>query len=666
MMKKVSVFVIITVGIMAGGRAFAEDAVVAPTARTADQVLSALYINADAPTTIRYHGDDESLGQSGLAHTDGSHYNNSYISSGFGAVHAAAYQNQWQVEWPANTPGATSGVVVKGIAQCTRAKKKNGRSTSDAAFADTNYDMIQNPTTKTEDGERQCWCQMTGVKDSAGVAAPDAASTWLEPSSAAPWVFANTYGSAAPCARNCAYYCAYLVRDYASFRAAVLGFRGLGESTNRPMCGENLISGYAGDFSVPRTANLLAGTYTVAILAADGKQWAVRLRNVSDKSVVTGEALTTAAAALSAGGSTWAVSSDAAAAAAGWLIGPDANNATFTLPAEYIVEIAKLDATSVKKMMLVRGTTAPSAELAENACIVISTNANSDASFSRSRYVLDTVVQLTKRIVSDTINQTAAVAALYTGKQTMPDASNSNDENASCPNFRQCLLIEDDSGTPHWYVIKDPVRDLVLSLKNNKVNSSGETTTTAYAANGYDGTVSGTTDSRYYKGYVAMRQLADSSTSVYTRQFTSAMLNGANGGQYKTLNDQEWAVTWQGNETGTANSFLPGVIYGVSRCAKTKPSSTAAGTDGWNTIENSDPVNDSANIASYVQCYCKMTGVGMDGEITPVKNSSAAPWVFNYTRSSAAICAARCASYCAYNVRGDASFRAAVLGFAAN
>ena len=47
------------------------------------------------------------------------------------------------------------------------------------------------------------------------------------------------------------------------------------------------------------------------------------------------------------------------------------------------------------------------------------------------------------------------------------------------------------------------------------------------------------------------------------------------------------------------------------------------------------------------------------------KNSSRAPWVFASASSSAANCASNCARYCAVNVRGSASFRSAVLGFAA-
>ena len=295
--------------------------------------------------------------------------------------------------------------------------------------------------------------------------------------------------------------------------------------------------------------------------------------------------------------------------------------------------------------------------IATNA-IKIATTAYNSARFSPVVNDLNTTIATIRDVVTNTINQTAAIADLQATKQTRPADDYTDETNTeNCPKFRQCLLVEDDNGTPHWYLIKDPVRDLVKSLRDNKINSDGETTTTAYAANG-------TTNSRYYKGYPAMRKLADGSTSVNTRQFGAALTGGDNGGQYKTLSDQEWAVTWNGNETGTAGSFLPGVIYGISRCSKVKPSSTAVGTEGWTTIENSDPVNDAENIQSYLQCYCKMTGVGVDGEFTPVRDSSRAPWVFTYTNGSAADCADYCAADCASDVRLDASVRSAVLGWA--
>ena len=284
--------------------------------------------------------------------------------------------------------------------------------------------------------------------------------------------------------------------------------------------------------------------------------------------------------------------------------------------------------------------------------IKIATTAYNAAAFAPVEAALETAVDTIKDVVANTIVQADAIQNLQDTKQTMPDASGTN---GTCPRFRQCLLIETANGTPQWFQIADPVHDLISSLKNNKVNSSGETTQTEYAANGKTDP-----DSQYYKGYPAMRQLADGETYVYTRQFADANLSG---GQYKTLAPQEWAVTWDGNETGTANSFLPGVIYGTSRCTKTKPESTAVGTPGWTTVENSDPVNDSANIQDYKYCYCKMMGVGMDGDITPVKNSNQAPWVYRSTFYSAAHCATSCANGCASYVRDDASFRQSLMNW---
>jgi len=302
--------------------------------------------------------------------------------------------------------------------------------------------------------------------------------------------------------------------------------------------------------------------------------------------------------------------------------------------------------------------------------IKIATTAYNAAAFAPVEEALENAVTTIKDVVANTIVQADAIQNLQDTKQTMPDASGTN---GTCPRFRQCLLIETASGTPQWFQIADPVHDLVLSLKNNKVNSSGENTSTAFAANGYDGT-NNTTDSRYYKGYPEMRlKSAAQSSSVYTRQFSSTLLNGTNGGQYKTLGDQEWAVTWDGDETGTQNSFLPGVIYGTSRCVKASeaPTTTYAakvnpGTAGWTLVENSDALNDLENIDSYVKCYCKMIGVGLDGMITPVRDSSAVPWVFNNMpgNGSGGDCAYSCAFDCANNFRANASFRQAVMGWA--
>ena len=305
--------------------------------------------------------------------------------------------------------------------------------------------------------------------------------------------------------------------------------------------------------------------------------------------------------------------------------------------------------------------------------IKIATTAYNAAAFAPVEAALETAVDTIKDVVANTIVQADAIQNLQDTKQTMPDASGTN---GTCPKFRQCLLIETASGTPQWFQIADPVHDLVLSLKNNKIDNSGVVQTTpnggTFAANGYDGT-NGTTDSRYFNGYPAMLlQTSAQSSPVSARQFSYTLLHDQNlGGQYKILDEQEWAVTWDGAETGTADSFLPGVIYGTSRCVKTSeaPTTTFAtkvnpDTTGWTTVENSDALNDLENIEQYKSCFCKMTGVGLDGMITPVKNSSQAPWVFYDTLGSAGRCASHCATYCAYYVRGNASFRNSIMGWA--
>ena len=292
--------------------------------------------------------------------------------------------------------------------------------------------------------------------------------------------------------------------------------------------------------------------------------------------------------------------------------------------------------------------------------IKIATTAYNDAAFAPVEVALESAVTTIKDVVANTIVQADAIQNLQDAKQTRPDAE--------CPKFRQCLLIETANGTPQWFQIADPVHDLVLSLKNNKVNSSGETTEGTFAANGYDGT-NGTTDSRYFRGYQSMQlQTVYGDTPAYTHLFSSTLLNDPNlGGQYKILNEQEWAVTWNGDETGTADSFLPGVIYGTSRCvrASQNPSGTQLpGSAGWTLIENSEPLNDLTNIEDYKSCWCKMTGVGLDGAITPVRDSSRAPWSNSFVYETAGLCAHNCAYDCADFVRNYTSFRQAIMGWA--
>ena len=82
--------------------------------------------------------------------------------------------------------------------------------------------------------------------------------------------------------------------------------------------------------------------------------------------------------------------------------------------------------------------------------IKIATTKYNTNAFSSVVTALSNAVDTIKTVVANTINQATAVANLQSGKQTMPDSTATN---GTCPNYKQCLLVEDADGTPHWYEI---------------------------------------------------------------------------------------------------------------------------------------------------------------------------------------------------------------------
>ncbi len=77
--------------------------------------------------------------------------------------------------------------------------------------------------------------------------------------------------------------------------------------------------------------------------------------------------------------------------------------------------------------------------------IKIATTAYNSARFSPVVTELNDTIATIRDVVTNTINQTAAIADLQTTKQTRPDEN--------CPAGKKCLLVEDDAGQPHWYEI---------------------------------------------------------------------------------------------------------------------------------------------------------------------------------------------------------------------
>ena len=77
--------------------------------------------------------------------------------------------------------------------------------------------------------------------------------------------------------------------------------------------------------------------------------------------------------------------------------------------------------------------------------IKIATTAYNSARFSPVVTELNDTIATIRSVVTNTINQTKAIADLQATKQTRP--------NETCPAGKKCLLVEDNDGTPHWYEI---------------------------------------------------------------------------------------------------------------------------------------------------------------------------------------------------------------------
>ncbi|MBQ7245033.1 MAG: hypothetical protein IJS34_01530, partial [Alphaproteobacteria bacterium] len=77
--------------------------------------------------------------------------------------------------------------------------------------------------------------------------------------------------------------------------------------------------------------------------------------------------------------------------------------------------------------------------------IKIATTAYNAARFSPVVTELNNTIATIRSVVTNTINQTKAIADLQATKQTRPDET--------CPAGKKCLLVEDDAGQPHWYEI---------------------------------------------------------------------------------------------------------------------------------------------------------------------------------------------------------------------
>ena len=77
--------------------------------------------------------------------------------------------------------------------------------------------------------------------------------------------------------------------------------------------------------------------------------------------------------------------------------------------------------------------------------IKIATTKYSKAQFAPVENDLNDAVAAVDTVVTQTMTQAQAIDQIATSKQTRPDET--------CPVGKNCLLVEDEQGVPHWYVI---------------------------------------------------------------------------------------------------------------------------------------------------------------------------------------------------------------------
>jgi len=109
------------------------------------------------------------------------------------------------------------------------------------------------------------------------------------------------------------------------------------------------------------------------------------------------------------------------------------------------VQVATAPANAAYIKLGIMTTRQPDFKLCESDPIKIATTAYNSARFSPVVTELNDTIATIRSVVTNTINQTAAIADLQATKQTRPDEN--------CPAGKKCLLVEDDAGQPHWYEI---------------------------------------------------------------------------------------------------------------------------------------------------------------------------------------------------------------------
>ena len=84
--------------------------------------------------------------------------------------------------------------------------------------------------------------------------------------------------------------------------------------------------------------------------------------------------------------------------------------------------------------------------------IKIATKAYNDAEFNIVQTALNNARTTVSNVVSGTVSQSSSIGTLATSKQNRPTTD--------CPQYRQCMLVQDANNQPTWFPIVDPFYDL--------------------------------------------------------------------------------------------------------------------------------------------------------------------------------------------------------------
>ncbi|MBR6838077.1 MAG: hypothetical protein IKM94_00720, partial [Alphaproteobacteria bacterium] len=167
--------------------------------------------------------------------------------------------------------------------------------------------------------------------------------------------------------------------------------------------------------------------------------------------------------------------------------------------------------------------------------IKIATTAYNSARFSPVVTELNDTIATIRLVVTNTINQTKAIADLQATKQTRPDET--------CPAGKKCLLVEDNDGQPHWYEIIESASRLPSGYTELQyIQSTG----TQYIDTGVSGNIS----------FVVVAQSTNENTSR-TSQVLLASSTTAVAGQWFGVSPYHDGHKWGAgtNQTGTIVSI---------------------------------------------------------------------------------------------------------------